>query len=327
MATTLESIRGRHRGRARGFLRWWIAGAWWARSSKLLLVAVLLYNLYACAVMRIPPVHGIILDKDTGKPIAGAEIFRVGSSTPFFGLADYPYMGWAPSFTVSDSQGRFFFPAVNGRLGEREAVWLDFLWPFQWIDRVDLAGYHKDYVSFSAYGGGLWHSYCPPAGDDLLPYTSVRRRRIPILGLYYMIHLAQPKTKQEWLAKIYSIPGTGHEDRDASWKFNDLTGYLERWPEGEKAGEYYRLVWGTAAFRSCDYMRQDLANRQLTKDELKLYCERGSRIISIAETFRSPPHGMDMDAFLKDLERHRESVLCARNLLEGINPSQRRGVK
>lgn len=111
------------------------------------------------------------------------------------------------------------------------------------------------------------------------------------------------------------------------WLFTDLTGYLERWPEGEKAGEYYKLLWETAAFRSCDFMRQDLASGQLSRDELKLYCQRGSRIISIAETLRSPPNGMDMDAFLKDVERHRESVLCARNLLEWINPSQRGGVK
>jgi hypothetical protein len=69
---------------------------------------------------------------------------------------------------------------------------------------------------------------------------------LPIWGFYYKILLKRPLTETQWRAKIDSVNLGLDQDSEERRLFTDLTGYLERWPEGEKAGDYLGKAMFTA---------------------------------------------------------------------------------
>ena len=101
--------------------------------------------------------------------------------------------------------------------------------------------------------------------------------------------------------------------------FVDLTRYLERWPGGEKAGDYYKLVWETATLEPCPHMREDLARGDLTEATLRTHYDRAVEILAIAERFSTPPQGMTEESFQKGLKEHISDVSCAKGLLDENN--------
>jgi hypothetical protein len=227
-------------GRLRRFLRWWIIGRWWAKPLKAFLAVLLVYNILAFLLMWCPPVKGVVVDISTGKPIEGA-IVQKAAGGPFIFPSLWPggaHTGGAFSQTVTDKSGRFSFPGAFAHPTPSEYSWFMVLWPFQWVDRVDLRAWDKNYVGVLCAKRGLWWLRDRPNRSEGV--CEVRRYRLPILGFYYQILLKQPMTEKEWVVKIgsVSLDLNGQGSAEQGRLFSDLTGYLERWPEGEKAGEF-----------------------------------------------------------------------------------------
>ena len=291
---------------------WWFTGRLRVKAVKITALAVIAYNVLAFVLMWCPPVRGIVVDKDTGAPIAGAEVLKAAEGFFFVPAVGGRYFG-ATGQARTGSDGRFSFAGTVGRPSPNKASWFNVLWPFQWIDTIHVAVWDEQYIGADSGKQGLcWGSDIPrrTAGN-----STVERFRLPILGYWYKIKLSRPQTEADWQEKIGSVSLYFDDETRNRRLFTDLTGYLERWPEGEKAGEYYRLVWETAALGSCDYMREELANGELTRAQLRTLCDRAAKIVSLAEILRSPPEGMTDDAFRKGLLEHRQDVSCARALL------------
>lgn len=312
-------------GPLKRFFGWWLKGPWWAKAAKMLALAVFLYNVVTFVLMWCPPVQGIVLDIDTHRPIEGALVQKQG-----LGPFAFPAMTQAGGRTGggeaerhTDPQGRFSFPGVFAHPTHQTHAWFGVLWPFQWLDTIDLTVWHPGYIGVSSLKEGFWWRADKPRSSG--GYCMVSRYRIPLLGFRYTILLRRPETESEWQVKIGSVNLGGLEGGQKTEEerlFNDLTGYLERWPKGEKAGEYYKLVWETASLVPCNpHEREDFARGELGRERLQIYCYRAAKIIALAEGFPKTPLGMTEESFKQDLQEERNQLSCGKELLE-----QKRGL-
>jgi hypothetical protein len=310
----------RPRGRLRGFIGWWVRGPWWGKTAKLAAVAVILYNVVTFFAMWCPPVRGVVLDIDTHKPIAGA-IVQKDAVGPF---AFFPAMtqaggrtGGGDAQAKTDASGRFSFPGVLAHPTSRTHSWFDVLWPFQWLDTIDIKVWHVDYIGAYSCAKGMWWREMPPYHSA--GYCEVKRYRIPLLGFRYTILLKKPQTEADWRVKIGSVNLAGIEggnEAEDERLFDDLTGYLERWPQGEMAGEYYKLLWETANLAPCNpYEREDFLRGVVTRERLQTYCDRAAKIIALSEMLEKPPAGLAEDEFRWKVEEEKKQLVCAKELL------------
>lgn len=290
---------------------------------------------------RCPPVSGVVVDRDTGEPIGGAFVTR-----QMLGMSRNPvyYLGGSSGPTPllpfasqeTDRQGRFAFPADKTVMKPADSG--D---PFIYLYGPDIRQalriivYSADYVPVRSKEEGFdwkkeeWLSLDQEHTSDMRNPKwkvigptgfSVIRSGDFGAGYHYRIEMVKAVTEAQWEEKCHDtwLLNSLYVSKDISdeWLFNDLAGYLERWPEGEKAGEYYALIWETAALGTCDYVREALARGELTRARLRTRCERGERILSLTNRLRRPPEGMTEDSFEKGLEEHERGIYCAKELLD-----------
>jgi hypothetical protein len=263
------------------------------------------------------------VDAQTGQPVQGAEVCVLSR---YFVLvpvetADRQYLKTVHGRT--DSRGRFSLPAVSLTQSWREAREQDYDFPLvvaldlilvKRLNAVEILVYAPDHVT-------AFHA--DPRGLPLDWRRNDRRSmlRIPLWGYRYTLRLKRVKDRAEWEEKCSrTISAAFRVSRDITdeWVFQDLSRYLQQWPQGEKAREFYTRLWNTTSFAywPCEDMRAEFASGRLSGSELTLYWERGSKILSLARDFSSPPGGMDRSAFERGLANHEASLLCAKDLLD-----------
>jgi hypothetical protein len=99
-----------------------------------------------------------------------------------------------------------------------------------------------------------------------------------VWGFYAHIALAKPIDEVGWRRQCDLTIQTHDEGHGSEeWLFHDLTGYLERWPEGEEAGEYIIELSDLGMEFSASVAEPDQIEKAST-NELQ---EKASKLITI----------------------------------------------
>ena len=200
-----------------------------------------------------PSIKGVVLDKETGKPVAGAEIVRIGQGPLLLSAESHVFYDSEAGSARTDAQGRFQIKGTARNAGGSFVTL-----PPGWVSSVALNVYAEDYIPAEIHEN-VWGEHGQPprytaTGGGWEEASSgqavVKRRRSFFRGYQYVVELVKPKSEEDWQEKcrITTLFHDLYVPREFSdrWLFNDLTGYLERWPEGEKAGEYLGMAMFTA---------------------------------------------------------------------------------
>ena len=229
---------------------------------------------------RCPPVSGVVVDRDTGRPIAGAFVTRQmlgmsrnllyylggsGGPTPLL-----PFAG-----VLTNPEGRFSFPADRTVMKVSESG--D---PFIYVygpdirQAIRLVVYSPEYIPVRSQEKGFdwkkeeWlsldqehtHDMRNPKWKVVGPTGfSVTRSGSLWTGYQYRIEMIKAVTEAQWEEKCHEtwllnslyIPKSISDE----WLLNDLTGYLERWPDTpyEKA----RLPMLLGGYAKADYQHNE----------------------------------------------------------------------
>jgi len=296
---------------------WPLKGKGWRRWVRVTVAVLALYNLYACVAMRRPPVWGRVVEKETGKPIAGAEVY-VQATCAIVG----PHGLWGPRASglgsaVTHQSGFFFIPGGSS-----------FVCTPWWTFETSLVARSQEWVTCAAVReGSSFKGQVQQSG----PHIRVQWMKIPIIGHLCLMQMAGATSEDEWKEKCDSttkVKDWVPEDVAGRWLFDDLVGYLERWPEGEKAKDYYLQLWETANLVPCNpYEREDFGNGQLSREELNTYCQRAKKIIALAETFKGAPPGMTEESFRKSLDDEKRQLACGQELLAKAESERKGGAR
>ncbi len=320
-------------------------GCW----GKLGLVALVLLMLEGALQIlflvqrRCPSISGVLVDRDTGKPIEGATATAnvIGySRDPLAALAanSGPF-GMLPTvFTQTDREGRFSFP-VRWAPFNRDEWYSDLA--FGPLKRVGLSilVYSRGYIPLHSHAEGFdwtdnWKIRSSTYKGYILTveahpeFGHVTRHGSLGRGFTYRIEMVRAVTEEQWRLKcdetIRIAPCC--KEPYATWLFNDLTAYLERWPQGERAGEYYKLVWETANLSPCNpYEQDDFARGEISSEQLKTYCDRAAQIIAFSERLNKPPAGLTEDYFRRTLEEEKRQLACGEDLLGNVGKARKGG--
>jgi hypothetical protein len=109
---------------------WWFTGRWWAKTIKIMALAVIAYNVLAFVLMWCPPVRGVVVDIDSGAPIDGAIVQKMGEGPFVFIYSETPRgarTGGAYAQMTTDKEGRFSFSAAFAHPTPNGYSWLNVL--------------------------------------------------------------------------------------------------------------------------------------------------------------------------------------------------------
>ena len=132
-------------------------------------------------------------------------------------------------------------------------------------------------------------------------------------GFQYRLLVKRAVTQEDWEKKcaltkqIASSQGEPYR----TWLFNDLTGYLERWPQGEKAGGCMEAALSTGMGASCGYIRDELTTGRITIGQLRVYQERNALLLDLGR--RVPPPALDgirYKSYVSSLESLEKTNKC-----------------
>jgi hypothetical protein len=260
------------------------------------LAAFSIYMLYMAWVLHYPMLQGIVLDRLTGIPILSAQVYKAAQGSVFPSEKAVLGMGGEDNVTVP-ANGVFSF---RGGLGLSWGL----LWPFQNVDRVAIWVYAKDYIPLelsepdsvsreSLEGGAYWHSFKKDGDWEIFPSTSgtVKRRRLLGRGWTYRIEMVKAVTKEQWVEKCNRTlafssdfpSGRYTQCPEDQWVFQDLVGYLDKWPEDEAAPHYMAALLQTGYVASCDYLNKQLISGEISSGTLLLLYKRNQEILRLAE--------------------------------------------
>ncbi len=254
---------------------------------KLLVALVLLQVLFQWQ-RRCPPVRGEVVEHGTGRPVAGAIVHRemMGYSRNFLqyigGGSTSPLLPWKPRTT--DSAGAFRFPTAWTALAA-DPLMLLYGPPLR--TGISILVYSPDHIPVVSYLDGFDPSVHEGRSRSGFAFH-LERKGTFWLGYRYRIEMERAETQEQWEAKCaatLSLSGR-YAPREIAdeWVFQDLTRYLERWPQGEKAGEY-GLFLIRMAF--AEIGRFETAREPISRENLEAAKERVRTILAIAETISS----------------------------------------
>jgi|GEM_PF-5007693 len=247
---------------------WPLKGKGWRRWARLTVALLVLYNLYACVTMRRPPVWGRVVNMETGRPIAGAEVY-VEAAYAVLGPGGPAGPGGSGLGHGTTSASGFFFIPAKGHL---------VVGPW-WTLATGLGVYSPDYVTCATEREGIW-----ARGNSCRPsrYAKVWWLRIPIVGHVCCVAIARAETEEQWRQKcettiqVRELSRYEHTDQ---WLLNDLTGYLRKWPEGKDSERFLSALFDTAYLCTPDRIEDDLSSRRLTKADLVMLYKRDMLIL------------------------------------------------
>ncbi|MEW6758689.1 MAG: hypothetical protein AB1347_10750 [Acidobacteriota bacterium] len=139
------------------------------------------------------------------------------------------------------------------------------------------------------------------------------------LGYCYRIEMERAETQEQWEAKCaatLSLSGR-YAPREIAdeWVFQDLTRYLERWPQGEKAGEYFSSLLSTALLETCESLEEDLRSGTLRRNDAELYLRRNAEILRLSAYVSRNPERLRADVDEKEIAALRQLDPCLRKAL------------
>ena len=289
-------------------------------------VAILLCGITACQVhyykaRRTPAVSGKIVDIETGEPIKGADVsVQVFGfpSDPIAAIASPPKWQLAGDMLKTDSQGSFSFPSQVPPLEDSGVSWWSYiLWGPDKQTGIGVNVYTKDHITVASDSEGFewklddfYETYFRGENNEKL--VTVERERKGERSFEYTIKVKTAITERDWEIKCKDTilhTRLGREP-DETWLFNDLVGYLERFPEGEKAGDYYKKAWATANLASCSYSKDALERKAITKEQLKTHFNRKKELLFLAKNLKIPPHGLDNAWFKNHVVYEEKQMEC-----------------
>jgi len=199
--------------------------------------AVALYAALLAWMRWCPPVSGVAVDAETGKPIENAEIVRIGEGPYIISAETHVYFQGSEALAKTDAQGRFSLsPTVSDNLGP--ACFL----PLGWVNSIALNVYAAYHIPSEVHedvwrGIGRQPRYKATSGgwEEARSERAVfKRKHRWFRGYQYHIELASAKTEQDWIAKCEETillydKFVSHEFAE-QWKFKDLTGFWMRFP-------------------------------------------------------------------------------------------------
>ena len=277
-----------------------------------LLVIGIAYVLLTLWAQWTPSVRGIVVDAETGKPIEGVEIIRQGQGGTIFPTEKVGAFVSDANDAKTDCNGFF---KIRGTVRERSGLIV--LAPAAWIDEIILCANYPDYIcSKSPYARTLpgdvsgrrayiethegWEKSKPSYGKGYY-----ERRRCWLFGGYeFIVHLVKARSEEDWRKKCECVLGINEGcvkiDLTEKWLFDDIVGYLERFPEGEKAGEYLCKAISSSLVR---HERK----KKLTKADKTKFVNEASILLHLSEKVKSPKApwslSVEYDMRLKELKK------------------------
>lgn len=298
-------------------IKWWFNGSWWpGRILKMILFLYMIYCGYACAIIRRPPVHGIVVDGDTGEPIQGAEVCVETRYTVLLPIETAENQRGARGSVITDRKGRFHISGANCLKAEEIKKSFGLLIIPKWANNVEARIYSKDYITQNA-GSPPWAwfiYFISPTKPVILS-----RWRLPLLGYWCKIRMFKPVDEASWITKCEQTMRAHQilsDDISGEWLFNDLEEYLERYPQGEKSGEYFNKVLEMTNIISCSYARDALRRGVITIEELEIHLMKATQHLHLAQKMKGPPKGIQGEKFLKSNEYRQEQINCVAELLD-----------
>ena len=197
---------------------------------------------------------------------------------------------------MTGSDGRFTFRARAVRRTPSEAGWSEALFPLVWLDTVRVRVWQKDYIGVDSDRHGLWWlQEEPPASKG---NCLVVRDRLPFLGYHYKILLKRALTEEQWTIKINSVSLGNIDEEEGAYEqerlFSDLTGYLERWPQGERAHEYLVSLFDLAIAMGGPFCAGDIHTVSKTSSiELKTMLGRMQKTLALVDALPGPDEAKD----------------------------------
>jgi hypothetical protein len=281
---------------------WPFKGKGWRRFLLALLGLACLYVLCMAWVLHYPAVRGVVVDRDNRQPIPGVEVYEAAEGYFFPQEKAVLSMGGETSRCTS-ADGAFSF---KGGVGMR---W-GFFWPLQYVDRVALWVYAKDYIPLSIAEVNAMTSaslkqsthkgsYRREGEREVFPdeYGLVERERLFLQGWGLRIEMVKPLNKEQWEVKCRRTLAFRSENPSGAydvhpedaWVFQDLTAYLERWPEDDKAGNYLLILMDQIARGdSPANIDDELRSGELRCTELPAIVEKNNKILKLASSMAPP---------------------------------------
>jgi hypothetical protein len=242
-----------------------------------------IYILLTLWMQWTPPVRGVVVDAETGEPIPGVEIIRQGNGGAISGIGIVSTAGCKQTH----ENGRF---SIWGTLESTMSTWWSYFVPIWSIERIQLYIYHPDYVtSFTEVEIGR----IGLTDRIVCNHESFEEGRVLYESMRFKIKLAKPKTERDWSEKCGQAVRSYMEFQDHygvdGWLFNDLVGYLERYPRGEKAWDYFTQLF---PLTGGDYERRDIKTAYLegkyTKKDVEEIYRRNKKLIELSEKVKEP---------------------------------------
>ncbi len=284
-------------------------------------ILIVLFGIYLFCVLRnqwTPVVEGIIVDTETGLPLEGVAIVRQGWGSHFLG--EHPQGESSPGYTTTGKDGLFYIPGTfRDYYGDFTPF---YLLPTRGIKATRLSVYCQNCVGAD----------CLIKLDNLevqqKGHSAVLKvKRGTFKNMELIIKLKKATDEGDWIEKChltyYQKLQYYHKSPDLikwnipadEWLYNDIRTYLERFPDGEKSGEYYRRAWELTNLISCNYTINALQKEEITLEQVKTQLERKRVLISLAKSFKRPPCGYNRVDFERDLDYEEKQFMCVKAVL------------
>ena len=172
--------------------------------------------------------------------------------------------------------------------------WLSYLlWGPMRHRSIGILVYAPDYVTLESQSDGFdWLEDPIPTqmGASKIISARLTRKGSTKAGFDYSINLKRAVSEQEWIQKCtWTINvSASREEPFQTWLFNDLTGYLEKWPEGEKAGDYMYAALKTGLLLSPERITELMREGKLTLQSLEMYRTRNESLLRISGQVKHP---------------------------------------
>jgi hypothetical protein len=270
----------------------------------LVFVILLICCITACQIhyfkaRRTPAVSGRVVDIETGIPIAGADvsvqIFGFPAD-PMAAIASPPRWTLTRAYLKTDNKGEFFFPSEIPPLKNAGNSWWSYavFGPDQQIG-IGVYVFPKDHVTVASRTEGFDWNEDPlyllgPKDEKGKLLVNVLRRHNNQSAFEYTLKTKKAENEKEWEAKCAST--LLHYQDVAHWEsvdepgetclFNDLVGYLERYPNGEKAGEFLIKLCDIVIPLGRDFL-DNPKYYKTSKEQIKAWIYRKNKFLELNE--------------------------------------------
>jgi hypothetical protein len=267
--------------------------------KRILFVFVILFicGITACQIhyyraRRTPTVSGRVVDIETGEPIKDTDVLvKIYGfpSDPIAAFASPPKWLLASGILKTDSEGKFSFPSQVPPLEDSGVSWLSYLlWgPDEQIG-IGVDAFPKEYITVASESEGFdWNKdpyfFTGYNGENDKSNICVSRQELEKQGFEYLIETKKAITEKDWQIKCHEtiLHYYSPTEKGTEWLFRDLVGYLEKYPNGEKAGVYI----GKAMFiASVKHERAESTN----SSDLKRFLEEDRQLLMLADNMPQP---------------------------------------